>query len=613
MATISDVLVPEGAHADVQRRRLWPRLLAGFVFGVLLTIGIAAGALYAYDAQHDYKVLTGVDVGGVDLSAMDRAQAVATLEAAYASYGEGQVVVHTSARDVVVPYSAFGRRIDAEAIVDEAMEVGRSGSMTDRALAEVRLALEGHSLAPRVTFDAAALTAQVQRQVRQFDRAPVDSVIVKGVDSIYAMPSRSGRTFDGTAAAASAVDVVSQPDAPAEVAVDATEREIPPAYSDADAATAISAAQQMDGELQVTFGDTKWTIRAARVRSWITFETDAHGATVAVLDQAKIGPFLKNIAKVVKQAPVSATFLKARNGRIVGVVAASNGRKLDTKATVAAIAAAIKARGEGATPKPVAVELTSVAPKLTTAQAVKRAPLMQALGTWKTWFPVSERNYFGANIWRPAEVIDGTVLYPGQRFEWWSALGPVSSATGYGPGGFIAGDHTEPTGALGGGMCSSSTTLFNAALRAGLQMGARANHKYYIDRYPLGLDATVSKTRNGSQTVSFTNDTSGPIVIRTFRYRAGGRGWVRYEIWGVPDGRTVSLSRPSVSNVRKATTTTNYVSSLPKGVREQVEYPANGMDVSVSRVVRDKRGRVIHSDTYRTHYVLWNGIVNIGR
>ena len=75
----------------------------------------------------------------------------------------------------------------------------------------------------------------------------------------------------------------------------------------------------------------------------------------------------------------------------------------------------------------------------------------------------------------------------------------------------------------------------------------------------------------------------------------------------------MSLSRPSVSNVRQATTSTRYVSTLPKGVKEQVEYPANGMDVAVSRVVRDKRGRVIHSETYRTHYVLWNGIVNIGR
>ena len=61
-----------------------------------------------------------------------------------------------------------------------------------------------------------------------------------------------------------------------------------------------------------------------------------------------------------------------------------------------------------------------------------------------------------------------------------------------------------------------------AALRAGLQMGARSNHRYYINRYPLGLDATVSKTAGGSQTVTFTNDMRTPIVIRTFRYRSGG-------------------------------------------------------------------------------------------
>lgn len=123
----------------------------------------------------------------------------------------------------------------------------------------------------------------------------------------------------------------------------------------------------------------------------------------------------------------------------------------------------------------------------------------------------------------------------------------------------------------------------------------------------------MSKTRNGTQTVSFTNDMKNPIVIRTYRYRAGGRGWVRYEIWGIPDGRKVSIGRPAVSNVRKATTQTVYVSSLRKGVRRQVEYPANGMTVAVSRVVRSRSGKVIHSDTYRTHYTLWHGRIEVGR
>ena len=180
-------------------------------------------------------------------------------------------------------------------------------------------------------------------------------------------------------------------------------------------------------------------------------------------------------------------------------------------------------------------------------------------------------------------------------------------------GGFIAGDHTDPTGALGGGMCSSSTTLFNAAMRAGLAMGARSNHKYYISRYPLGLDATVSVTGGGRQTMSFRNDTRGIIFIRGSRIRSGGVGWVRSEIWGIPVGRTVRLSGASVSNVTRATTRTVLVDTLPKGVKEQVEYPSDGMTVAVSRVVKDKRGRVLHRNTWTSNYVLWNGIIHVGR
>ena len=162
-------------------------------------------------------------------------------------------------------------------------------------------------------------------------------------------------------------------------------------------------------------------------------------------------------------------------------------------------------------------------------------------------------------------------------------------------------------------MCSSSTTLFNAALRAGLQMGERANHIYYIDRYPLGLDATVWKIGGARRTVTFTNDMDHPILIRGFRYRdSAGRGWVRYEIWGIPDGRTVSLSKPVVTNVRVATTKVVYVTSLPAGVRKQTEYPVNGMDVRVTRTVRDGDGRIVHQETYLSHYQLWNGRIEVG-
>jgi vancomycin resistance protein YoaR len=161
-------------------------------------------------------------------------------------------------------------------------------------------------------------------------------------------------------------------------------------------------------------------------------------------------------------------------------------------------------------------------------------------------------------------------------------------------------------------MCSSSTTLFNAALRAGLQIGARGNHRYYIGRYPLGLDATVWIMGGATQSMSFTNDTAHPILIRGIRTRSGSRGYVTYEIWGVPDGRIVSIGAPMVSNVVKAVTNTVTVTTLRRGVRNQTEYPSNQMDTAVTRVVRNAAGAVIHVETWRSHYVLWNGVIQVG-
>jgi vancomycin resistance protein YoaR len=614
MTTLDGVLTSEVEATAVPNRHVWRRLLVGFVLGFVLTLAVAGGALYAYDSSFDGRVLGGVRVAGVDLSGLDYDQASATLASALGHYGDGRVVVRTTAGEVAVLYRDFSRRPDTAAMVDAAMQAGRSGTLVERAVAEVRLAIYGQSLGPRVTLDAAALKVGLDKAIAPLERLPVDSRVAMDQGTIETFPAAAGRTFDSDAAAEAALARVQGPDAPDEVVVDAPATVIPPRHGDVEAYVAKTTAERMIGDVVVTLNKKHWKIKAATVRTWIRFETGVDGVARPTIDDSTIPGALKAVAKAVKVAPVSAAYLKSRSGKIVGVAPSKNGLRLDVPGTSAAIAGALAERGTGVAPAAVQVKLAPVAPKLTTDQASVKGPLMSRLGTWKTWFPISDHNFFGANIWRPAKIIDGMVLKPGQRFEWWSAIGPVSPARGFGPGGFIAGDHTEPTGALGGGMCSSSTTLFNAALRAGLQMGERSNHKYYIFRYPLGLDATVSKTPGGgSQTMSFTNDMRTPIVIRTFRWRAGGRGWVRYEIWGIPDGRKVSIGRASVDNVQKAVTRTVRVSTLRRGVREQTEFPANGMDVSVTRVVRNRHGSVIHRDTYFTHYVLWNGLIQIGR
>jgi vancomycin resistance protein YoaR len=145
-------------------------------------------------------------------------------------------------------------------------------------------------------------------------------------------------------------------------------------------------------------------------------------------------------------------------------------------------------------------------------------------------------------------------------------------------------------------------------------MGARRNHYYYIDRYPLGLDATVFISASGAkQSMSFTNDTDYPVLIRGYGYRKGSAGYVKFEIYSVPNGRKTTFSKPIVRNVRYATDTVQYTSSLAPGVRQRVEYPVDGKQVTVTRTVRDRKGKVIHRDTYYSNYARITGIVLVGR
>lgn len=597
-----------------RRRRTALLLLFGLVLLVAAVAGIGGGALYAWDAGYEAKVLPGVTAGGVPLDGLTRDQAATALASRYA-FGDGSLVLRTPDGDVTIPFAELGRRADVDPVVDAALASGRAGSTLDRAVAQLRQALEGRSIeAPGVVFDEAAVRARVTEAVEALDRYPTSATITMTKAGITVTRARTGRDADAGPVVDAALAVLGDPRTTGAVVLPVGAETVRPRVEDAAVMDARTQAVRMVADLRITAKKQAWTIRAKEIRRWIRFAPAPGGQVTVVIDTSRIPAQLKKAAKAVKKAPKDAEYLRARNGGVVGVVASSAGRKLDRAATIDAIVAELESRAAGGARGKVRVVTAPLAPEISTEEASKKAPVLTLLGSWQTWFPISERNYFGANIWIPAQLINGTVLKPGQSFDWWRAIWPVTPARGFGPGGFIASDHTEPTGALGGGMCSSSTTLFNAAMRAGLDIGSRHNHKYYISRYPLGLDATVSATSSGPvQTMSFRNDTKGIIYIRGERIRSGGIGWVRYEIYGVPDGRKVSLSGASVRNLRKATTTIVYVDTLPKGVKEQVEYPSDGMTTSVTRVVRDRKGRVIHRDTWVSNYVLWNGVINVGR
>jgi vancomycin resistance protein YoaR len=247
-------------------------------------------------------------------------------------------------------------------------------------------------------------------------------------------------------------------------------------------------------------------------------------------------------------------------------------------------------------------------PPLTTEAAKAALPKMKRFSTWTTYYVPGESNYWGANISIPARDLNGYVLGPGEWFSFWNGIGPVTTARGYGYGGVIINGRSYPTGALAGGICSTSTTLFNAAMRAGLEIGDRTNHSYYITRYPVGLDATVLKTDTSVTDMTFRNDTENPIVIRSYT----GTGFVRFDLWGVPDGRTVNLSKASTSNHVAARDTVVVNAKMKPGTSKRIESPHDGFHAVVSRTVRDKDGAVLHHDVWESFYRVVNGVTEVG-
>ena len=594
------------------RRGRWLRTLV--IGALLLLVALAVIALAiaaAWDRSYDGRVLPGVHAGSTDLGGMTHDQAAAAISAAY-PYDRGELVLRTPAGDIALSYAAAGRRVDVDAMVTEALAAGRGDDFPFRLVKALRVALDGAAVEPRMLLDEAALATAIRAAAEPLALPPVDAGVSMGPAGPVRTVALWGRAVNTDPVVAQAVAALGAMDAPSRIVIPVGVSRVRPSITDEAVLAGIRRMRSMVKTVTLVYGRKTWHIPAAVVRSWITFST-ADGVVRPVVDTTLIPEHLARTAKAVARPAANAIFLRNRSGRIVGVGAAEEGRTLDPEGTSLRVAAELLSRTLGGPATPVTLAWSPVAPRLGTDEAAMTAPVMAKLGTWTTWFPISERNYWGANIWIPARLISGTVLAPGQTFDWWSAVGPVTADRGFGPGGVIRGSYTDPTGALGGGMCSSSTTLFNAALRAGLRMGARDNHKYYISRYPLGLDATVWIIRGHAQSMTFTNDTGKPILVRGVKSRRGGIGYVTYEIWGTDDGRTTTISRPRVSNVVAATTNTVYVDTLPHGERLQLEYPSNAMDVAVTRTVRDANGKILHLEVWETHYIRWNGLIQVGR
>jgi vancomycin resistance protein YoaR len=188
------------------------------------------------------------------------------------------------------------------------------------------------------------------------------------------------------------------------------------------------------------------------------------------------------------------------------------------------------------------------------------------------------------NIRRAAQLLDGAVLGPGERWSMNTALGRRTRARGFVPAPMISGGVLVDS--VGGGISQVATTLYNAAFLAGLKLVAHTPHSFYISRYPMGREATISW---GGPELVFQNDWQAPLTMRLQTTATS----ITVSFLSQKLGRRVEAETTRPYGYVRPTTRYLKDPTLPRGSRITLQH-AGGPGFSVDyfrRVYQDERSR----------------------
>lgn len=148
--------------------------------------------------------------------------------------------------------------------------------------------------------------------------------------------------------------------------------------------------------------------------------------------------------------------------------------------------------------------------------------IQDKLGSFTTSYAGSSEGRC-ANVENGAQLINGTLLYPGETMSVYDTVAPFTAENGYRLAGSYANGKTVQT--YGGGICQVSTTLYNAVLRAELEVVEREPHSMTVHYVDLSKDAAIAGTEKD---LRFKNNLDTPVYIEG---QAGGSS-ITFTIYG---------------------------------------------------------------------------------
>lgn len=316
---------------------------------------------------------------------------------------------------------------------------------------------------------------------------------------------------------------------------------------------------------------------------------------------------LKDITALINTPAIDALFT-VENNRVVAFRESADGRSIDFEKldkTLHAMIPELLSQKEQVKREKItlSVPIKVLKPTTTTDEANNFGIVeLIGIGTSEYAHSIPNRVY---NVALATSRINGALVAPGEDFSFNKTLGDVSKFTGYKEAYVITNGKTVLGD--GGGVCQVSTTLFRAALNAGLPITERHAHAYRVGYYeqdsPPGIDATIYTP---TVDLKFKNDTDSYIFIQGIADSENTS--LTFYIYGKKDGREVEITKPVISG-QSAPPPALYTDdpTLQKGIVKQVEYEAFGARTSFNRTVT-KNGEVLYKDTFVSNYRPWQAV-----
>ena len=467
------------------------KVITALLLGLVLLLGglYVAGYLFTSDKLPTGTTIAGVKVGGLKPVAAERE----LVEGLGARTQEPIIVSAAGQRHRIEP-------LDAGLGLDVAGSVAQAGA--GRSWSPARMwgyFTGGDDFDAVVTVDGTKLEAQVAAFAKKVDQKARNGAVTFETGTATPRLPYNGQAIDQDSAVDEILDAYLQTTEVVPLPVTDVEPEI----SEKEVRTAMDdfANPAMSAPVIIVLAGENVVLRPEAYSPAISLVAK-DGALVPALDEKALLKAIKQAVRTVALQPREAT-VKLVDGRPV-VVPGRTGLTFERKKLIDRFLKLVVKKGNRRT---IAVQSVIDTPDFTAADA-RKLQITEMVSSYSIAYPHAD--YRNTNLGRAAELISGTVLKPGETFSLNNTVGERTRANGFTEGFIISdGVYLEE---LGGGVSQMATTLFNAMFFAGLEDVEHKPHSFYIDRYPVGREATVVW---GAVDLQFKNDTPYGVLIST--------------------------------------------------------------------------------------------------